>query len=102
MQTEQHVPSTAGGQPPVPKPSTSTRFTHQELQSVLPAPTKSGGRVEYECPKCFGRHLQFFGADSFKCQNGCDSKDIAKIFRAKLTTKNKRSAPKAPPPGRCV
>src|SRR2546426_11264619 len=94
------VPSPGGGQPPVPKPSTSTRFTHQELQSVLPAPTKSGGRVEYECPKCSRPHLQFFGVDSFKCWGEkCDTSEVAKILRVKLAAKNKARTPKKPPPG---
>src|SRR2546422_7439612 len=87
---EHHAHGRGGGNPPVPKPSTSTRFTHQELQSVLPAPTKSGGRVEYECPKCSRPHLQFFGVDSFKCWGEkCDTSEGAKILRGKLAAKNR-------------
>src|SRR3989449_7631807 len=96
---EHHAHGRGGGNPPVPKPSTSTRFTHQELQSVLPAPTKSGGRGEYECPKCSRPHLQFFGVDSFKCWGEkCDTSEGAKILRGKIAAKNKARTPKKTPP----
>src|SRR5208337_3324912 len=72
----------------------NARLTHQEVRQACGA---SATQKEMTCPCCGRSHLQLFGADDFKCQNGCSTAQVAAAIRERLST-GITSAPAAPKP----
>lgn len=61
-------------------PSNPTdKLTHDDVHKAnLP---QGDSAKEFQCPVCGHGHLQLFGIDGIKCQNDCDTGDVAKAIR---------------------
>lgn len=59
------------------------RLTHDEVRKACGA---SSGAKEMTCPCCGHRHLQLFGDDGIKCQNGCTTEEVTAECRRRLGT----------------
>ncbi len=76
------------------------KLTHQQVRQVCGAKAKD---KEMTCPCCGHSHLQLFGSDGIKCQNGCTTEQVATEIRQHLSTgstiqRTEVSKPKTPKP----
>jgi DNA primase len=63
--------------------STNGRLTHQQIREACGAKARD---KEMTCPCCGRSHLQLFGDDGVKCQNGCTTEQVAAAIRERLST----------------
>jgi hypothetical protein len=59
------------------------RLTHEDVRRACGA---AGSANEMTCPCCGHAHLQLFGEDGIKCQNGCSTETLAAEIRRRLDT----------------
>lgn len=59
------------------------RLTHDDVRRACRA---AGSAKEMTCPCCSHSHLQLFGGDSIKCQNGCTTETVVAEIRRHLDT----------------
>jgi hypothetical protein len=63
---------------------TTDKLTHDDVRNAnLP---QGDTAKEFQCPVCGHGHLHLFATDGIKCQNGCDTGDVAKAIRGILGT----------------
>lgn len=63
----------------MPPTKTIYKLTHDDVRNALP---QGDSAKELQCPVCGHGHLQLFGTDGIKCQNGCSTEDVVKAIRA--------------------
>jgi molybdopterin biosynthesis enzyme MoaB len=63
--------------------STNGRLTHQQIREACGAKARD---KEMTCPCCGHSHLQLFGDDGAKCQNGCTTEQVTAEIRQRLST----------------
>jgi len=59
------------------------RLNHDDVRRVCGA---SGSEKEMTCPCCGHGHLQLFGSDDIKCQNGCATETVVEEIRRRMGT----------------
>src|SRR5579864_8747247 len=59
------------------------RLTHDDVRRACGA---AGSAKEMTCPCCGHTHLQLFGDDAIKCQNGCATETVSAEIRRRLDT----------------
>jgi len=72
--------------------TTDNRLRHDDVRRACGA---AGSAKEMTCPCCGHSHLQLFGEDGIKCQNGCVTQAVTAEIRRLLDTGEAPAAARA-------